>query len=107
VIDILELGPGILGYCISGRIEKLDVERVIADMDRKVPAADRLRLYVEVNQLNGLTPQALLRDLRLGVPRANYFAHVKKLAVVTPSPMVRIFSKSHAKITRWCETRVY
>lgn len=54
-------------------------------MDAKVPDHDQLRLYVEVAELDGITPQALLRDLQLGLPRMNYLTRIAKLAVVSGS----------------------
>ena len=107
MINVLELGPNVLGYSINGKIEKADIERVVADMDSKVPPADKVRLYVEVNELDGITPQAFFRDLQLGIPRTNYLMRIEKLALVTDSDGLRTFANAQAKVARWLETRVF
>ena len=107
MIGVLDLGPRVLAYSINGKIEKPDIERVIADMDAKVPTAEKVRLYVEVNELSGITPEALFRDLQLGVPRMQYLMRIERLAVVSDSSTVRTFATAQAKLARWFETRVF
>ena len=107
MIAVLDLGPRVLAYSINGKIDKPDIERVVADMDAKVPTAEKVRLYVEVNETDGITPQALFRDLQLGVPRMQYLMRIERLAVVAQSDAVRTFANAQAKVARWFETRVF
>ena len=107
MIGVLDLGPRVLAYSINGRIEKSDIERVVADMDAKVPTAEKVRLYVEVNEPDGMTPEALFRDLQLGVPRTQYLLRIERVAVVADSTPIRAFANAQAKVARWFETRVF
>jgi hypothetical protein len=107
MISVLEIAPNVLGYTINGKIEKQDVERVIADMDAKVPTAHKVRLFVEVMSLDGMTPQAFFRDMQLGIPRTNYLIRIERLAVVAESEAVQTFVNAQARLTRWFETRVF
>jgi hypothetical protein len=107
LIGVLDMGPRVLAYSINGKIEKPDIERVVADMDAKVPTAEKVRLYVEVNEPNGMTPEALFRDLQLGVPRTQYLLRIERVAIVTDSNPVRTFANAQAKVARWFETRVF
>jgi hypothetical protein len=107
VIQVLELGPGLLGYAFNGKIEKPDIERVFADMDAKVPANEKVGIYTELNDVGGITPEALLRDLQLGATRLNYLGRIGKVAVVTDSNAWGTWSKIEGKVLRWLELRVF
>ena len=107
MIQILELGPGILGYAINGKIEKPDIERVFANMDAKVPANSKVRVYVEVNDIGGIAPEALLRDLQLGLPRMSYLSKIEKLAVVTDSSAHSTWAKLQGQVMRWIDVQVF
>jgi hypothetical protein len=107
MIGVLDMGPRVLAYSINGKIEKSDIERVVADMDAKVPLAEKVRLYVEVNEPDGMTPEALFRDLQLGVPRMQYLMRIERVAVVADSNAIRTFANAQAKVARWFETRVF
>jgi hypothetical protein len=54
-----------------------------------------------------MTPEALFRDLQLGVPRTQYLLRIERVAVVADSSAVRTFANAQAKIARWFETRVF
>jgi hypothetical protein len=107
MIGVLDMGPRVLAYSINGRIEKADIERVVADMDAKVPMAEKVRLYVEVNHPDGMTPEALFRDLQLGVPRTQYLLRIERVAIVSDSNAIRAFAAAQSKIARWFETRIF
>jgi hypothetical protein len=89
VITIVDAGKDVLGYKVQGTIEKRDIERVVEDMDAKVPQSSKLRLYVELDDMSGISPQALWRDLQLGLPRTSYLTRIERVALVTDSEMVR------------------
>ena len=107
MITIIDVSPNVLGYAINGRIEQADIERVFADMDAKVPAADKVRIYLEVTDPDGISLQALMRDVQLGVPRMNYLTRIECLVVVTDNDTVRSMVNVQGQIARWMEMRVF
>ena len=107
MISVLQLDPGILGYVVNGKIEKIDIDSIVSDMDAKVPALEKVRLYIEVSKTDGITPEAFLRDMQLGLPRTPYLFKIQRLAVVTDISGVKTFANAQAKVARWFETRVF
>lgn len=81
VIDILDMGAAaVIGVRISGKIDKPDVDRVIAAVKARINAAEKLGVYVEVESFDGISFEALLEDLKFALPNLGKF---KKKAVVS------------------------
>ena len=89
MLTILDLGPDILGYRVDGKIDRADIERAFAEFDRLVATDRKIRVYVEVQSLGGITPEALWRDMQLGVPRLKDLGRVEKMALVTEVDWLR------------------
>ena len=89
MLTILDLGPTVLGYRVDGRIDRADIERAFAEFDRVAATGGRIRVYAEVQSLGGITPEALWRDLQLGVPRLKHLGRVEKAALVTSIDWLR------------------
>lgn len=81
MIELLDMGAtGVIGVRISGRIDKPDVDRVAAAVKATFGEADKLRVYVEVKNFDGIAFQALLVDLRFAIPN---LGRLRKKAVVS------------------------
>ena len=107
MITVVDAGPDVLGYRVDGTIEKRDIERVVADMDAKVPQSSRIRLYVELDNMTGMSPQALWRDLQLGVPRAGYLSRIERVALVTDNELVRTLAGMRSHLGTSLQIKVY
>lgn len=74
---MIELMPmdreDVVGYRISGRIDRVDLEPVVTELERLFKHHDKLRVYAEVESFEGITLPALIEDLRFGLRHLRRF----------------------------------
>ena len=92
MIEIIPIdSENVVGIRITGKIEKVDMEKVTGVLDEKFQSHKKLRIYVELDSFDGISLEALITDLKLG------FSHIKefeKKAVVSDKTWV-------AKLADW------
>jgi len=81
MVELLELQlPGVVGVRIRGRVEKADILRIARAAEETLGQGFKLKVYVELESLEGISLEALLEDLRFALP---HFKDFKKKAVVS------------------------
>ncbi|MGB7290719.1 MAG: STAS/SEC14 domain-containing protein [Thermodesulfobacteriota bacterium] len=70
----------LIGCKIDGKVKTEDIEKVANYIEDKFTKNKRLRIYVEVVKLEGISLEALFKDLKLGI---KHFKDFDKKAVVT------------------------
>ena len=78
----------VVGIRVAGKIEKADIERVMLAVEKKLASHAKLRIYVEIDRVQGISLEAFLKDLRFGLPHVRDF---EKKAVVSDSKWLEIF----------------
>lgn len=81
----------VLGLRISGSIERPDLDAVGAVFEDKLGRHKRLRIYAEVQDLGGISPAALMEDLRLSV---RHFRDVEREAIVTEAGWLEVLARA-------------
>ncbi len=69
----------VISVSIDGKISSEDIETIAIQVEKQLKTHDKLRAYVEVKQLGGISPEALLKDLKFALKHINHF---EKKAVV-------------------------
>ena len=81
MIDIIPTNTdNVIGCKIDGKINNEDIEKLANYIEVKLLKNKKLRIYVEVLKLEGISLEALFKDLKLGI---KYFSNFDKKAVVT------------------------
>lgn len=81
MIQIIRTNTDNLIACrIDGKINTEDIERIANYIEDKFVKNKKLRIYVEVIKLEGISLEALFKDLKLGI---KHFSDFDKKAVVT------------------------
>ena len=81
MLEILSLyADNVIGCAVDGKINSEDIEKISNIIDEKLKTHEKLRVYVEVNNLDGISLDAFFKDLKLGF---KHFNHFNKKAVVT------------------------
>ena len=106
MISTLDVGPGVLGYHVDGKLQREDIDRAYAELDRTLASAEKIRVYAEVDSLSG-TPGALWEDLRQGFQHWNVIPRIEKVAVVTDLGWVRNVTELEDKLFRGMDMRVF
>lgn len=89
MIEVLRLGPAVLGYRIDGAIERADIERAFAEADERLSREGSVRVYLEVHAVQGITWDALWRDVWMGLQRLNLVPRIERAALVTDLEWLR------------------
>ncbi|CCO23663.1 STAS/SEC14 domain-containing protein [Maridesulfovibrio hydrothermalis] len=94
MVELIEIAPKVLGLKIDGKITEEDMKKVIAVCEDKMKAEERIAIYVEIVQMNGVTFSALKEDLKFALPN---FKRFSRKAVVSDSkwhePLIKIGDK--------------
>lgn len=80
----------IIAFNVTGKVIKTDYDVLNPLLEKTEKEHDAVRLFIEVGQIEGITAEALLKDI------ATYFRHVKhidKVAVVGKGKMEKAWTK--------------
>jgi hypothetical protein len=93
MIELIPTGPDerVLGMRISGPIERSDLDTVAAAFEDKLKHHRRLRIYAEVRDMGGITPAALIEDLRLSL---RHFRDVEREAIVVDADWLALLARA-------------
>ena len=81
MIELIDIpSPRAVGAKISGKIEKSDLDQIIAAIEKKLQKVDKLGIYVELESFGGISFDALAEDVKFGLANLNRF---DKKAVVS------------------------
>jgi hypothetical protein len=90
MLSILDLGvDNLLAYRLDGQVDAADVDRIFKEVDAQLSRHERIRVYAEVHQLSGVTPQALWRDVELSATRLSVLSRTERVALVTDLQWLR------------------
>lgn len=74
MIELLPMDrENVVGYRVSGRVDRADLKPVVSELERLFKFHDRLRVYAEVESFDGITLPALIEDLRFGLRHLRRF----------------------------------
>lgn len=119
MIDIIPTdADNVIGCKIVAKINTEDIERLANYIEDKLLKNKQLRIYVEVTKLEGISLDALFKDLKLGIKHFNDFDKkavvtnkewMKRVAVIAdkifPNIEVRCFSfEEKEKALEWAKT---
>ena len=107
MLEIVDLGPDVLGYRANGKIERGDVERVFAELDRKLAASGRVLVYAEVVSLSGITHDALWREIQMSLGRMDTLGRIPRAAVVTDAGWIRTAGVLQDRLFSGIEIRTF
>ena len=99
MLELIDIGPNVLGLKILGKIQDEDIQKMIAVCDEKLQNFERIAIYVEVVEMGGISIEALINDLKYALPNLKKFS---KKAVVSESkwhePLAKISDKLFSSI---------
>lgn len=66
----------LIGFRVEGKIEKSDYEKIQALLDKTEREYEKLKLYIEIGNIEGMSFEALWEDFK------TWFGHIRKLSKV-------------------------
>jgi hypothetical protein len=107
MVELLDLGERVLALRIDGRIEKTDIERIFAELDRTLAGEGKIRVYMEIAALTGVALDALWRDLQLALQRLNAIPRIERAAVATDAGWIRTAAGVEDRVFRGIDVRAF
>jgi hypothetical protein len=81
MIELIETGSSkAIAIKVSGKIGKADIEKIIQEAKEKFSHHEKLGVYVELESFEGISFEALIQDVKFGLPHITRF---HKKAVVS------------------------
>ncbi|MGC9504297.1 STAS/SEC14 domain-containing protein [Baaleninema sp.] len=74
-----------IGLSIDGKIEASDIDRISEAVEKRLQTHEKLRVYVEMKRLGGISLEALFEDLKLAL---KHFKDFDRKAVVCDAKWV-------------------
>ena len=97
--DAIELIPmerdNAFGLRVQGKITRDDIVPVIELMEEKLAGHDKLRLYAEVTAFQGISLEALVRDILFSVKNARRF---ERMALVSDTGWLKKIADVEARL---------
>lgn len=87
MIEFIDMCNGnVIGLKVDGKISKRDISDIAAVVEEKLKKYEKLRVYVEVLNMEGISAEALWDDLKLAF---KHYVNFSRKAVVTDRKWVR------------------
>ena len=107
MVELREPRPDILACRVTGSIEREDVNRLFAAIDRKTAHGARLRVYAEISDLSLMNLIGLSQDLKSWKDRRHLLKQIDKAAVVTDHVLIRQALQFKAKVPASLEIKLF
>lgn len=90
MIDHLDMeADHVVGIRVDGKVLSTDIERAMNSLEEKLKTHQRVSFYVEIDALSGITPEAVLKDIRYGLEQLKNLGRFYRSAVVTDISWIR------------------
>ena len=107
MLTILEFGPNILAYRVEGKLDSADIARAFAEVDERLAASGKIRVYAEVVSLTGMSVNAVWEDFRKSIEHWDVLPRIEKVALVTDIEWLRRAARLEDRIFRRMEMEAY
>ena len=105
MVEIISVdGENIIGCRIEGKIDTDDINKLKSITEEKLKNKKKLRVYVEVINLGGISFEAFFEDLKLAF---RHYSDFEKKAVVTNYEWVKKITPITNRIFRGVETKCF
>jgi DeoR/GlpR family transcriptional regulator of sugar metabolism len=90
MIEFLEMeADHIVAVRVDGKVLSSDIDRAMHAIEEKLATHQRVSFVVEINELSGVTPEAILKDLRYGLEQIKNLRRFHRAAVITDIKWIR------------------
>jgi len=105
MVEIISIGgENIIGCRIEGKIDTDDINKLKSITEEKLKNKKKLRIYVEVINLGGISIEAFFQDLKLAF---SHYSDFERKAVVTDYEWVKKIAPIANRIFPGIETRCF
>lgn len=105
MLQFIELGSEqVVGFRIEGKVSNEDFDKVAALIQTRLESHNKLRIYAEVAEFEGIALDALFKDLKFAL---GHWSRFDKEAVVTDKSWLQTASEFAGKLLPHMEVRAF
>jgi hypothetical protein len=93
-----ELEDHVLGFRIEGKIGAHDLQEQLDDLNERLASHNQISFYVEVLDWEGISFEALLKDIKYGITHIQVLTQLNRTAVVTDEDWVKTLARWESKL---------
>lgn len=97
-VTIEHISTGVIGVTVSGRIEKSDINAVIAAVQAAKRQSERLNFLVDLRGFAGFEIAALFEDIRRSLGELRDISRYDRIAIVTDKRWVEWMTRAEGKV---------
>ena len=91
MFKVLDITKGdLIAIKVDGKLKKSDYDKIIPIMDKTVNDFGKIKLYIQLDNVDGIEPKAFREDV---MAYLKYFNHMKKIAVVGKTKWEKMWSE--------------
>jgi hypothetical protein len=93
MLEIILVPGSIVAFQASGTLSGEDYDRLTAEIDRQLVAHEKVRLFADISNLDGLSLPAIAKDLQYALGKIGELHRLERVAVVTGKPWLRAWAQ--------------
>ena len=93
-----------IGFAIAGKIESDDIDLVTNAIEEKLKTHDKLRIYAEIDKMQGISVKAFIKDLNFAL---KHFRDFDKEAIVADGKWWQKFAALGNKLAPATEVKYF
>jgi hypothetical protein len=93
MLDVIQVDGPVVAFKAAGTLTAEDYDRMTHEIDRRLEAHERVALFADMTALNGMSLDALARDLRYSVGKLGELHRLDRVAVVSDKVWLRAWSR--------------
>lgn len=107
MLEILDAPDNVIAMRASGTLNAADYDRIIAVVEAKMKAHDRIGVFADMTGFTDLTGEALLKDLRWNASHLLDWGKFPRCAMVTDKAWLRLMAQAFSPLIPGVEMRVF
>ncbi|MFC4729734.1 STAS/SEC14 domain-containing protein [Coralloluteibacterium thermophilus] len=107
MIEILPAADHVIAMKVTGCATSNDYDRIIAAIDAKLDAHDRIGIYVDLEGFEDITAHAIAKDLKYSLGKLGELSRFPRVAVVTPKDWLRTLIRMTNPVLPRIEMRAF
>jgi hypothetical protein len=107
MIEILEAPDHVFAARFVGALTGPDFDRVRQEIEARIARHGRIGVAADLTELTGVTPEALLKDLRYNLAKLGHWDQFPREAVITGRDWIAAVTKAVDPLVRQVEVRAF
>ena len=107
MIQVLPAPDNVVAIRVAGKLTGKDYDRLFDELNSRLKQHERIGVYTDATELAGVTPEAVVKDVRYTLARLGQLHRFSREAIVTDRPWLRALSRVGDAVLTKSEIRAF